>query len=99
MTFRATSIVFEGGVPKRASGEFTLAGVTRPVELSVRRFACTRLPFLVRLTCGADVVASLKRSEFGITAFSAFVGDEVRLEIQVEAVMQESAAEPQPAGG
>lgn len=99
MTFRAPSIVFEGGEPKRASGAFTMVGVTRPVELSVLRFACTRLPFFVRLTCGADVVASLKRSEFGVTAFSFFVGDEVRLAIQVEAVLQDSAAEPQPAGG
>jgi polyisoprenoid-binding protein YceI len=99
MTFRSSSIAFEGGVPKRASGVFTMVGVTRPIEVSVARFACTRLPFFVQLTCGADVVASLKRSEFGITAFSLFVGDEVKLLIQVEAVLQESAAQPQPAGG
>jgi polyisoprenoid-binding protein YceI len=99
MTFRTRSIVFEGGIPKRANGEFTLLGVKRPVEVSVARFGCTRLPFFVRLTCGADVVANLKRSDFGMTAYSAFVGDEVRIEIQIEAVKQEPAAEPASAGG
>lgn len=98
MTFRAGAIVFEGGVPRRAVGDFTLLGVTRPVEVSVVRFGCTRLPFLVRLTCGADVVASLRRSDFGMTAYAAFVGDEVRLEIQIEAVRQEPEAQPPPAG-
>jgi polyisoprenoid-binding protein YceI len=98
MTFRANSILFEAGVPKRATGDFTMLGVTRPVEVSVARFGCTRLPFLVRLTCGADVVASLKRSDFGMTSYSAFVGDEVRLEIQIEAVRQEPEAQPPPAG-
>ena len=99
ISFRSRALEFDGGVPKRASGELTLVGVTRPVELSVVRFGCTRLPFLVRLTCGADVVASLKRSDFGMTAFSSFVGDEVRLEIQVEAVKQEPPAALPPAGG
>ena len=99
MTFRAPSIAFEGGVPKRASGELTLLGVTRPVEVSVVRFGCTRLPFFVRLTCGADIVASIRRSEFGMTAYSSFVGDDVRLEIQIEALKEEPAVEPPPAGG
>ena len=99
MTFRGRSMVFEDGVPKSATGQLTMAGVTRPVELTVSRFGCTRLPFFVRLTCGADVFANLKRSEFGITAFSAFVGEDVRLEIQIEAVKVEPAAQPPPAGG
>jgi polyisoprenoid-binding protein YceI len=99
ITFRSRRIDFEGEAPRRVSGELTLAGRTRPVELELLRFACTRLPFLVRTTCGADAVASLRRSEFGMTAHAGFVGEEVRLEIQVEAVRQEPAAEPQPAGG
>lgn len=98
VVFRAHAIDLVAGVPRRAVGELTMNGVTRSVELSIVRFGCTRLPFLVRLTCGADVVASLKRSAFGMSALQAFVGDEVRLEIQVEAVRQERAGEP-AAGG
>jgi polyisoprenoid-binding protein YceI len=99
LTFRAKSIEFEKGVPRRATGQLTMLGVSRPVAISVSRFGCTRLPFLVRLTCGADVVASLKRSDFGMTALAAFVGDDVSLEIQIEAVRQEPAAPNSPAGG
>ncbi|MBL0141559.1 MAG: polyisoprenoid-binding protein [Betaproteobacteria bacterium] len=99
MTYRSRSIVFEAGVPKRTTGDFTLLGVKRPVVLDIVRFGCTRLPFFVRLTCGADVVATVNRSDFGMTAYSSFVGDEVKIAIQIEAVKQEPAAEPAPAGG
>ena len=76
-----------------------MLGVTRPVMLEVRQFACTRKPFLVRTTCGADVEARLTRSAFGMASYASFVGDEVRIVIQVEAVRQEPAAEPQNSGG
>ncbi len=99
ITFRSRSILFEEGVPRRATGELTMAGATRSVELRVVRFGCTRLPFLVRLTCGADVAASVKRSDFGLKAFSGLVGDEVAIEVQVEAVRQEPPPQPQPSGG
>jgi polyisoprenoid-binding protein YceI len=99
VTFRSHAVSFEGDVPSRASGELTLAGVTRPVELRIVRFGCTRRPFLVRVTCGADATATLRRSDFGITAFAGLVGEEVAVEIQVEAVRQEPDAGPQPSGG
>lgn len=99
IAFRSRALGFEAGVPRRATGELTLAGRTRPVVLEIVRFGCTRRPFLVRLTCGADAVASLRRSEFGMEAYTGLVGEEVRLEIQVEAVWQEPPAVPLPPGG
>jgi polyisoprenoid-binding protein YceI len=94
LTFRADAIVFENGLPRRADGELGIAGMKRPVQLRVTRFACTRLPFLVRYTCGADIEASLRRSEFGMTAYAGFVGDEVKLRIQAEAVRVERVEQP-----
>jgi polyisoprenoid-binding protein YceI len=99
ISYRSRRIDFEGEAPRRVSGDLTLAGRTRPVDLEVVQFGCTRLPFFVRTTCGADVVAKLRRSEFGMAAYTGFVGEEVRLEIQIEAVKQEPAAEPPPSGG
>jgi polyisoprenoid-binding protein YceI len=99
MTFRAGAIEFEKGEPRRARGELTMNGVTRPVALTVERFACTRLPFLVRLTCGADVTTTIRRSEFGLTRFTNFVADEVRIVVQVEAVREEPVAAPPASGG
>jgi polyisoprenoid-binding protein YceI len=99
MTYRSSRITFSDGVPASVDGELTMAGVTRPVALGVTHFGCTRLPFLVRLTCGADLVGTLSRAAFGITSFAGLVGDEVRLEIQVEAVRQEAAPPPSTDGG
>ncbi len=97
IAFRSESIEFEAGAPRRAKGELTLLGVTRPVTLEIARFNCTRLPFLVRLTCGADVTATIRRSDFGLKSYLNFVADEVRIEAQVEAVRQEPPP-PAPAG-
>jgi polyisoprenoid-binding protein YceI len=94
LSFRADRLVFEKGVPASAQGELTLLGVTRPVALLIDHFACTRKPFLIRTTCGADIVATISRSAFGMTSYAAFIGDEVRLVIQIEAVKEEPAAPP-----
>jgi len=99
ITFRSQDVVFEGGAPRRFAGDLTLAGVTRPVELAVARFGCTRLPFLVRETCGADVAARIRRSDFGLSAFAGLVADEVAIEIQVEAVRREPPPVPDLPGG
>lgn len=99
MVFEAGRMEFEKGEPRRAQGELTLLGVRRPVAISIERFGCTRRPFFVRTTCGADVVATLSRSAFGMTSYPAFIGDEVKVVIQIEAVKTEPAVEPPPAGG
>lgn len=98
LRFRGHIVEFAGDAPRLARGELTMAGATRPVELRVTRFGCTRLPFLVRTTCGADVEASLLRSQFGMTAYAGFVGEEVRLRIQVEATRVEPEAPPMQGG-
>jgi polyisoprenoid-binding protein YceI len=74
------------GKTSRIDGELTLLGVTRPVVLEVSGFGCTRKPLLVILRCGADMRASFRRSEFGMSAMTSFVSDDVTILIQVEAV-------------
>ena len=99
IAFHSETMEFEKGVPKRAQGELTLLGVTKPVTLEIERFGCTRLPFFVRTTCGADVVAKLSRSAFGMSRYLMYIADEVKIVIQIEAVKNEPAAEPAPSGG
>lgn len=91
ISFSTSQITFAAGQPQRMDGMLTLRGVTRPITLNVTHYACTRLPFGVRLTCGLDAQAVLKRSEFGMDSLLAFVGDEIKLLIQAEAVRQEPA--------
>ncbi len=85
ITFKADRLVFDGERPVSAEGSLTMLGVTRPVTLSINRFRCAPHPLNKRETCGADVVATLKRSEFGMTKYIPSVGDDVRLLIAVEA--------------
>ncbi|GLT23488.1 polyisoprenoid-binding protein [Zoogloea oryzae] len=85
ITFKADRLVFDGERPVSAEGSLTMLGVTRPVTLTINRFRCAPHPLNKRETCGADVVATLKRSEFGMTKYIPSVGDDVRLLIAVEA--------------
>lgn len=84
--FRSTGMEFDGERLARVPGELTLLGVTRPLTLTVQSLNCGVSPVNKKETCGADVTATLRRSEFGMTRHIPAVGDEVRLLIQVEAV-------------
>jgi polyisoprenoid-binding protein YceI len=85
--FVATRFLFDaaGGV-KELRGEFTLRGVSEPLSLVARSFACRHDATLRRDVCGGDFDASLKRSRFGATLGEPFVSDDVHLVIQVEAI-------------
>ena len=72
------------GKPVRAMGELTMLGVTRPVELEVRDYACTQQFLTRRPLCGADVHTVIKRSDYGMNYGIPLIGDEVRLAIEVE---------------
>ena len=91
ITYSATSVSFVAQQPTRIDGVLTLRGLSRPLSLTITHYACTRLPFGVRLTCGIDAQGLIKRSDFGMDSLLAFVGDEVKLLIQAEAVRQELA--------
>jgi polyisoprenoid-binding protein YceI len=97
--FHADQVEFDRGQPRAVAGELTLLGVTRPVRLAIERFGCTRKPFGVVERCGADASALIRRSEFGLKGYAAFVGDEVRIAIQVEAILQEPPAAAPGGGG
>jgi len=80
--FVARSFRFEGQTLAEVRGEFTLRGVGQPLSLFARRFAC-RLDEGVEV-CGGDVEGVVLRSYFCITYLLPFVGDRVRLVVQVE---------------
>ena len=90
VVFTASSFSFIEQKPVRIDGQLTLRGVTQPVSLDVVSYACTRKPFGARLTCGMDANTVIKRADFGMDSYAAFVGNEVKLLIQAEAVRQET---------
>lgn len=66
-------------------GEFTLRGVTRPLcmQFKLNRIARYPLPPF-RRTAGFSATATLKRSDYGITAWQSLIGDEIDLRIEAE---------------
>ena len=85
--FLATQFRFDAaGAVSEVRGEFILRGVSQPLSLFARRFACRDDDSLKREVCGGDFEGDLKRSDFGATYGEPFVADDVHLVIQVEAV-------------
>ena len=53
--------------------------------MSVQQFSCGMHPMLKKEVCGAEATVTIKRSEFGMTKYVPALGDDVKLEINVEA--------------
>jgi len=86
MSFKSAKLDFDGDKVVAAEGELTMIGVTRPVTLKVVNFACGENPFDKKPMCGGEASASIKRSEWGMTAgLPNSSGDEVRIVIPIEA--------------
>ena len=85
--FASERFVLEGDRLVAVDGRLWLHGAERPLRLTVERFVCKDVAagLLRQHVCGGVLHASLKRSDFGMTRFLPDVGDEVRLDIGVEA--------------
>ena len=88
ITFKSTNLKFDGDNVVGAECELTMRGVTKPVILSVADFKCAIHPATKKPACGAEVTASVKRSEFGKTKNLASTADEVHNAIAIEAIQQ-----------
>lgn len=89
ITFRSSNFAFEGDRVKSASGDLTINGVTRPVTLTANVFQCGVNPMLKKKQCGADLVATIKRSDFNMKYGLPGLGDDVTLRIPVESMKQD----------
>ena len=85
-TFKSTQVVFEGDKPKRIDGVLTIKGVSKPVSLTVTSFLAMPHPMLKKPAIGANAYTTIKRSEFNAGKFAPYVGDEVRIDIAIEAI-------------
>jgi polyisoprenoid-binding protein YceI len=87
-TFKSTKVVFEGDKPKSIEGQLTIKGVTKPVTLTVTSFQAAPHPMMKKPTIGANAFTVIKRSEFNAGKYAPYVGDEVRIDIAIEAIAQ-----------
>lgn len=85
ITYHSEKLSFKGDVPVAAEGTLTLLGVSKPVKVTIHRFTCGTNPMNQKELCAADIEATLKRSDFGMTKYLPGVGDEVKVLVPVEA--------------
>ncbi|HSV19284.1 MAG TPA: YceI family protein [Casimicrobiaceae bacterium] len=91
MTYKSTSLAFDGDRLVGVDGELTMVGVTKPVNLKVTNFTCGPNTFNKKPMCGAEATATIKRSEFGMTN-GLNIGnpaDEIQITLPVEAYLEQ----------
>jgi polyisoprenoid-binding protein YceI len=85
-TYKGKLTGFKNGVPTQLDGEFTLHGVTHPLQLTINSFLCKTYPDK-KEHCGADVSGTLNRADYGISYGDKYgFKMDVKLAIQVEGV-------------
>ena len=67
-------------------GDLTIKGVTKPVTLTVTHFQSMPHPMLKKDAIGANGNVTVKRSDFNAGKYAPYVGDDVRIDIAVEAI-------------
>lgn len=87
-TFKSTKVNFEGEQPTSVEGNLTLKGITKPVTLTLDSFQMMPHPMLKKNAIGANASAKISRTEFNMGKYAPYVGDEVTLDIAVEAIKE-----------
>ncbi|HET9047274.1 MAG TPA: YceI family protein [Casimicrobiaceae bacterium] len=81
--FVSRRLVFDADRLTRIDGRLTLRGVTHDVSLAVTRFECGTAGVDAPLECAADATATLRRSDFGMDAYTPLIDDDVTLSFAV----------------
>ena len=87
-TFKFTKVNFEGDKPASIEGNLTLKGITKPVTLTVTSFHAMPHPMMKKDAIGANATTKVKRTDFNMGKNAPYVGDEVTIDIAIEAVKQ-----------
>jgi polyisoprenoid-binding protein YceI len=88
ITFKSTSVKFDGDKVASVEGSLTIKGISKPVTLTVNSFLCMPHPMLKKDACGVTATTKVKRTDFNMGKYAPYVSDEVTLTLPVEAVKQ-----------
>ncbi len=79
--FKSTKITLAGAAGAVISGTLTLHGVTKPITLKAHLVGAGVNPIDKAYTVGFAASGTIKRSQFGVSAYVPYVGDDVHLTI------------------
>jgi polyisoprenoid-binding protein YceI len=89
ITYKSTKVTINKDASAVVEGNLTIAGVTKPVTLNVKRMNCGINPMdpkKQQYRCGFDAEAKIKRSDFGVKFGLPAIGDDMAIDLEVEAV-------------
>lgn len=85
MTFKSTSWKKTGEDAFDVTGDLTIKGVTKPVVLKVKSLGFGPGARPGSQLSGWEATTTIKRDDFGVSAFPKMVGEDVEITINVEA--------------
>lgn len=88
INFVSTNLTMTGAKSGTMHGNLTFHGETKPVSLEVTFNGANVNPFSRRNTLGFSAHGKIKRSDFGVTKWLPFVGDEVEIIVEAEFAKQ-----------
>ena len=83
-TFKSTKITRTGPKTAKVRGDFTLLGVTKPLTLLVVLNQAGSNPLFKYYEAGFTATAHLKRTNWGLSKYAPYLGDDVNLQIEGE---------------
>lgn len=93
MDFKSTGIEVTGEDIAKITGDLTILGVTKPVVLDVTHNKSGVHPFSGKYVAGFSASTIVKRSDFGMRFGVPAVGDNVKVQLEVEGFRQELGGE------
>jgi polyisoprenoid-binding protein YceI len=85
VTFTSTGIEVTGDKTANITGDLTLNGVTKPIVLAATMTQLGTHPMANAPWAGFNATASILRSDYNLGLFAPAVGDEVKINISIEA--------------
>lgn len=91
ITYKSSKVTINDDKTATVDGTLTIKGVSKPVTLDVASINCGINPMdptKKTYVCGFDATADIKRSDFDVTYALPAIGDDMRLEFEVEAIRE-----------
>jgi len=97
ISFRSTKVERTDATHGVLYGDLTLAGVTKPVALQLKVNKVGLNAVTKKDAIGITATSTVKRSHFGLDAYADLVGDDLAVQIQLEAAVGPDPHAPAPA--
>ncbi|WP_068081201.1 YceI family protein [Polycladidibacter stylochi] len=87
-TFKSEKVVKTSENTLQVTGPLTIHGISKPTTLEVLVRKIADHPMAKKKAAGFSVTTTINRSNFGVGAYTPYVGDEVKIVIETETLVK-----------